>query len=148
MTAHNTPRGWLTPLDIACALDVWVDRLTILAGERPHHVPGSTRLNDFGEPFYQVHPDGRYSYEAWDRGSPCIQRYTRDVDELLYWIVDDMARQLAIAQASRAAEYKTIDDARRLWFPMWQGWIATLNPHWGARTQQYITDTLARFPYR
>lgn len=138
----------MTADEVSRALQTWVDRLTTVSGARPGLVPDSTALRDWGQPFYQVHPDGTFSYEAWDRGSPCMQRYTTDVDELMYWIVDDLASSLAQRAAMQVPDYMTVTESRRLWFPLWREWITAVNPNWGDRTARYLTELLAQFPYR
>lgn len=137
----------MTPDEVAGHLHLWVDRLATVAGQRPPRIPGH-EFADFGTPFYGVLPDGRFILEAWERGQRCFQRSTDDLDELLYWIVDSLANQLASDMALRDPAYRGLGDPRRLWFPQWERWMIQLNPEWGTRTAQRIADILQRSPYR
>lgn len=138
----------MTRDEVAAQLERWVDRLAEVAGRRPAQVPEFGTYGDFGALFINLHDDGSFSLEAWERGKPVFQRYTADLDELMYWIVDYLAHQLAFDKARMRPEYSEVPDPRRLWFPEWQRYVAAVNPVWAERTERYIADVLARSPYR
>jgi hypothetical protein len=63
-------------------------------------------------------------------------RSTADPDELLYWIVDDVARSVAWAWAQRAPSARTMTTGQAqsiLAMPLWHNLVNALNIDWGTR---------------
>jgi hypothetical protein len=80
-------------------------------------------------------------YHSWDPLQGWADFETRDPDELMYWIVDDMASAMAWrwAQASPAHAMLSRELAlRTLWMPFWHMLVHALRPEWGRRTRETI----------
>jgi hypothetical protein len=86
-----------------------------------------------------------YVYAARERGRETFRQETEDVDELVYWVVHDVAGGIAMDWALR--HRRKGQDSRRRWFPRWIALMAGLRPDWGARTAAYVDAVLERSPY-
>jgi hypothetical protein len=74
---------------------------------------------------------------------------TTDPDELLYWVVDEIARGLAWTWAQNAPAYAAMSpqQARKtLWLPCWHILIHGLRPDWSKRTRETIRTLAQGFP--
>ncbi|RZT07738.1 immunity protein 63 of polymorphic toxin system [Mycobacterium sp. BK558] len=91
--------------------------------------------------------DGLVRYRSMDvlTGRPRT-RQTADVDELLYWIIDDAARALAwnMAYRSPAATSGASADTLKatVALPLWAAFVSSLDPRWGSKTQATIEALL------
>lgn len=90
---------------------------------------------------YDVRSDALRYYTYNRPQQRWVWRTTSDPDELLYWILDEIASGLAWAWAQKAPSYKTMDErhAREvLWMPQWQSLMTALKVDWGNRTGDRI----------
>ena len=72
---------------------------------------------------------------------------TTDPDELLYWILEDVADVLARQWAQKAPSFKTMAQPQAramLWMPQWQCLMTALNVEWGKRTGEQISALRGR----
>lgn len=130
--------------DFSVQLNQLVAVLATLTGQHPG-------LDGVPEPVEARRGHGRRVY---DLGSTPLRYYTynrtvrrwqwritSDPDELLYWILEEIASGLAWAWAQKAPSYKTMDERRArevLWMPQWQSLMTALNVEWGNRTGDRI----------
>lgn len=90
-----------------------------------------------GGPAYSV-SRGTMRYFTNDLWDGYVLRQTTDVDELLYWIADDVTRSAAWEWTTRTPTFDTVDrnDARRVVaIPMWHTLMHALRYDWGRRTR-------------
>lgn len=74
-----------------------------------------------------------------------MRHESRSVDDLLFWVTSDIARQLA--QADELAHRRPDEDSRRQWFARWVELMAGLRPDWGERVAAYVEGVLRSAPY-
>ncbi|WP_040808349.1 Imm63 family immunity protein [Nocardia concava] len=138
------------PEEIQQSVLLWVDRLHRVAPRPAAHVPpmiaGHHGHLDFAEPFFRVTPD-RLSFEAWERNKQILDKPTTSPEELSYWVVDHMARQIALDTVHQHAARPPTHDARRIWFPEWHRLVSAVHPEWGGRTLTHINGILAEYPF-
>lgn len=145
-----TGSGWPLLGAISDLIDSCVESMADDAGVSSSSVfvPGSEQNNDEGLAFFHDEADGTLVYEARDRGRVVMHKQTRDPDELVYWVVDDVARSLAKRAATKTKEYNEAADPRRVWFPLWRELVASQDAEWGSRTSREITKILAHSPFQ
>ncbi|MEC3956495.1 Imm63 family immunity protein [Nocardia sp. CDC153] len=129
---------------------LWVDRLHRVAPHPAAQVPAMIadehgHLN-FAEPFFRVTPE-RLTFEAWERDKQILERPTTSPAELAYWIVDHLAKQIALDTVHRHKSRPPTLDARRIWFPEWHRLVHAVHPDWGTRTLLNINGILAEYPF-
>lgn len=116
--------------NIRAQLSIWIARLTVVAGERPRgaplEIPGA-----LAQPGYCLDQE-KLIYRPQE-GQPQVS--TWDDDELLYWIVSDVARSLARIWVRRAPSYRGDGDerSRRLLHQRWWTLMSALSTDWGDR---------------
>jgi hypothetical protein len=100
-----------------------------------------------GRRVYDVRSDN-LRYYTFDRATRQWRWHTTtDPDELLYWILEDVADILARAWAHKAPSFKTMDKPQALevlWMPQWQSLMTALNVEWGKRTGERIESLRGR----
>lgn len=89
--------------------------------------------------------DGRYEYVVTERGRELERRTARDQDELLYWLMSDVTRGVAIALNAKRL-FRT-GDARRWWFAKDVEMLSGLRPEWGDRKRAEYARVLSKNPY-
>lgn len=95
------------------------------------------RENQQGGPAYSANR-GTLRYFTSDVWDGFVLRETTDLDELLYWIADDVTRSAAWEWTTRTPSFDTVDrtEARRvIAMPMWQTLMHALRYDWGRRTR-------------
>jgi hypothetical protein len=101
------------------------------------------KLNDDAYPFLEV--NDAYHYVIRERGSESRRRTTRDLDELLYWILEDRTAELA---SSYAVHHKVAgQEFRRPMFRHQLELLAKISPDMQARGAKRIADVLAKNPF-
>lgn len=116
--------------NIRAQLSIWIARLTVVAGERsrgaPLEIPSA-----LAQPGYCLDQD-ELIYRPQE-GQPQVT--THNDDELLYWIVSDVARSLARIWVRRAPSYRGDADerSRTLLHQRWWTLMSALSTDWGDR---------------
>lgn len=99
-----------------------------------------------GGPAYSV-SRGTMRYFTNDVWDGLVLRQTTDVDELLYWIADDITRSAAWEWTTRTPIFGTVDrnEARRVVaVPMWHTLMHALRYDWGRRTRTNVEGRYRR----
>jgi hypothetical protein len=132
--------------DFQRELNSWTAALAALAGAHgddvqapPRREPENAGVED-GVAFYSLGADV-LRYHTWDPLQGWINCETRDPDELLYWIVDDIASVTAWRWAQSTPAYAAMSHElalRTLWMPLWHLLVHALQPEWGRRTRETI----------
>ncbi|WP_284617978.1 Imm63 family immunity protein [Aquabacterium humicola] len=108
-------------------------------------LPTYGRTRDGAHPHIEVH-GGAYHYVVVERGIEQEHRRTPALDELLFWIFDDVSSQMAFAHELR--HRIAGQDCRRLAFAKKLELMGRLDPAYAERAGREITAVLARHPYR
>lgn len=90
--------------------------------------------------------DGRYQYVVTERGRELERRTAKDEDELLYWLIGDVTRGIAIQLESR--RLIRTGDPRRQWFATDVEMLSRLRPEWGERRRAEYAQILSKYPFR
>lgn len=83
----------------------------------------------------------RYRTRTFPHGT--VTRETTAVDELLYWIADDLARTTAWRRASASPAAATMAEAERLRLiaiPLWHSYMFAIRKDWGYLTSQATAE--------
>ena len=136
----------VSPTDFQLALDKMTAALTALTGKQsvgdavvPQRIESDDEPID-GTPTYSLDADA-LRYRTWDPLHGWVLRETTDSEELLYWIVDDVASSIAWRWAQQAPAFAQMDEhraLRTLWMPYWHVLMYALRPEWGRRTRESI----------
>lgn len=120
--------------------------------ERLGHAPAyayqrqiQTRPLVDGAPHVEV-VDGRYHYVVTERGRELQRRTAADEDELLYWLMSDVTR--GVAMGLRSAIRFRNRDSRRQWFAKDAELLSELRPEWGDRKRAEYAEVLRTHPFR
>jgi len=110
--------------------------------------PGTALLHLRGDSEVRVSVETHGDAYAWvltERGQEVERRVTRDLDELLFWLIGSVIFEMATAHelANRIAG----QDFRRVLFAKEVELFERLDPRWAARAVERINDTLARHPF-
>jgi hypothetical protein len=103
-----------------------------------------TTRGDDGTPHLEI-IDNTYHYIATERGLDLSRQITQDKDELLYWLVSELAWGLAITY-----EFKNRikgQSFRRLLFAKTIENLNKANPAWAERKQKEFDEILATHPF-
>jgi hypothetical protein len=114
-------------------------------GAAKRHVVFLTQPSMDGGPHVERIGDA-YAYIVTERGSELDRRVTRDPDELLYWLVSTLTREMA-------SEYELSHrndqvDSRRLLFDKHIELLEQANPQWAARKRLEYDVVLESHPFR
>ncbi|WP_395243265.1 Imm63 family immunity protein [Agromyces sp. MMS24-K17] len=133
--------------ELLAELGRWYDRLERITGATiTWKIDDVNR--DSGYPYLEVDERG-YHYCVRERNVLLREEVTRDLDELLYWVMDSHVHEIAVdaGREARGGPPGFTGDTRRLWFPEWEALMARLSPAWGERTHRRIDEILSRAPY-
>lgn len=134
----------ITVAAIQAEIDAYVARLDMRRARRAPYVASEVD-RDAGYPFFRVEGD-LLVYAARERGRETMRQETSDPDELVFWVISDVARELAIDREARRRRRGR--DGRRQWFADWEARMRRLRPDWGDRVHAHVEDVLRRSPYR
>lgn len=112
---------------------------------RPRRV-GADESDTTGTSIYQFR-DATVRCRIYDPEAGWVWHESTDADEVLYWIVEDLASSLAWHWAQRAPTYGSMTDQqaqKTLWMPYWHILMHGLRPDWGKRTRNTIRDFTRR----
>jgi hypothetical protein len=112
----------------------------------PAHVRPDTEDHHDG-PCYSIATvdpaDTRYRYRTRTFLHGTVTRETTAVDELLYWIADDLARTTAWGRASASPAAATMTEAERMRLiaiPLWHSYMFAIRKDWGYQTSQATAE--------
>lgn len=107
----------------------------------------STTPDNNGGDHLELHPDGTMALVWTERGRETTRLETQDVNELLYWLVKDIAegRGYELEMKTRPEDFK--GDTRRRWFPLAIAEMSKVSETWADRLSQEFDETLSRSPY-
>ena len=91
------------------------------------------------------HRGSTFAYVITERGRELEHRETADPDELLYWLVADVARDAA--QRYELKHRRPGVDFRRLLFQQHVDLLSQLRPEWGERARTEYERVLERHPF-
>jgi len=94
-----------------------------------NYLPTFGYSEDAGRPFVEV--DGAYQYAVEERGQELSRQTTADLDELLYWIFDNVAG--AISWDYELAHRREGEDSRIQAFTKRMELLSCLSPNWEQR---------------
>jgi hypothetical protein len=104
-----------------------------------------TRRQDDGAPHIEL-VSGRYDYVVTERGLELERRTASTEDELLYWLMSDVATSIAL---ELELENRTSgQDSRRQWFSKRIELLARLSPEWARRKELEYAQVLSEHPFR
>lgn len=132
----------------AHALDAAISTAATLTGTpddsipRPQEVKPRKHSRHRGAgPSYSI--GSEFRYHTADPIHGLIWRSTTDPEEALYWIVDDVARSIAMTWAHRTPAAATMNDRQLQWtvaVPFWHTLMTALDPRWEAKTRARIAE--------
>ena len=85
-------------------------------------------------------------YVVTERGCEFERRRTKDPDVLLYWLISDLAFQMASSYELRFR--RANEDFRKLLFAKQIELLAAVKPQWGVRKEEELRLVLETHPYR
>lgn len=95
-----------------------------------------TKPSDYGKPYLHISQE-RYDYIYSERGYEFSRKSTKDLDELLYWIIYPVVHQMAV-------EYELIhrvdesEDCRKIIFPKLIEYLGKMNPLWAEKARKEL----------
>jgi hypothetical protein len=111
----------------------------------PQRVDPDQEPTDGGSPAYRLGPEV-LQYYGWEPQHGRSWWETTSPEELLYWIVDEIASRVAWRWAQQTPAYSAVNEQqalRTLWMPYWHILVHSLRPEWGSRTRAAIRDLAA-----
>lgn len=133
--------------EFTARLDHTLSQLARLAGGHTRAEMVEPRRADTTEhvaaqtiPIYSLTP-GHLRYHTHDPLEGWVERETTDPDELLYWVVNDIASEVAWRWARQTPAFSTMSERRAqrtLWLPYWHILMHGLRPEWGSRVREII----------
>lgn len=140
--------GEVSAEEFRLALEGAISRLAALTGTRvadvprPQEVKARKHSRHRGSgPTYSIGREVRY--HTADPVHGLIWKQSGDPDEALYWMVDDVARSLALAWARRTPAAAAMSGQQVRWslaIPMWQTLMTALDARWEVRTRSRIAQ--------
>jgi len=108
-------------------------------------LPAVGEWNDFANPYVMI-DDGAYHYLVRERGETLQDRKTHDLNELLYWIFQDVTFNMAVQFETKHRVAN--QDFRRMLFDHQLQLLGTLHPSWRRTREQEIAAILEQSPPR
>ena len=102
-----------------------------------------TESTEDGSPHIEV--SDAYYLVVRERGLELSRKQTRDIDELLYWIMEGLTSQLSWDFELR--HRREGEDSRRQAFEKQVELLAKLSPEWAERRRAEQTEILERHPF-
>ena len=87
-----------------------------------------------------------YAYINTERGIELRRRETKNPDDILYWLVSEVTRE--VAQKYELKHRQSDEDTRRLLFKKDIELLDEINPEWGQRKRSEYELILAEHPFR
>jgi Immunity protein 63 len=89
--------------------------------------------------------DSFYYYISFDRNITALNKKTADIEELLYWVFQDVTFHMSSRYGSAHRDSET--DSRKVLFGHQLELLGALNPRWKERREQEIVEMLKAHPY-
>jgi hypothetical protein len=102
-----------------------------------------TSKND-GTPHIEV-SDSSYFYRALERDMVCINRKTSSIDELLFWVYQDVTFNMACSYELAHRDSKV--NSRKVIFSYQLGLLSLISIEWKERREDEIAEILKEHPY-
>lgn len=120
-----------------------VDQMGMIINAPKKYLQLHNRAIGDGTPYVVI--SEKYEYIASERGVLISREETSDIEELLYWVFDDITSKMA-------GEYELNNrqkyvDTRRLRFQEQIRLMVMLSDSWGERTKNKFDKILTRNPY-
>lgn len=90
-----------------------------------------TKPSDYEKPYLHISQD-RYDYIYSERGYEFSRKSTKDLDELLYWIIYPVVHQMAVEYELRHRVDES-EDCRKIIFPKLIEYLGEINPLWAEK---------------
>ena len=103
-----------------------------------------SRGTGFGDPHIEVDTT-HYHYVVTERGKELERKTTLDADELIYWLISDVIRD--IASDYEMKHRVPNQDSRRQQFQKEIELFLLVNPDWAARKKNELAVILAEHPF-
>ena len=115
-----------------------------LLGAPAKHITFATQPRHDGGPHVERDGDAYY-YVVSERGHELERRVTGDPEELLYWLVSDLAS--AMASEYELAHRRVGEDSRRQLFDKHVELLALANGSWSQRKRAEYDELLRSYPF-
>jgi hypothetical protein len=103
-----------------------------------------TRQQDDGAYHLEVMGD-EYHYISTERGKTLDVRTTRDPEDVLFWLTENLTRSMASEyELNHRVERR---DSRRLWMAKHVEYMQSINPAWAARVTEKYEAILVNYPF-
>lgn len=99
---------------------------------------------DDGAPYVELH-DKNFNYISSERGYEIYNKSTGSLDELIYWIMARVARQMAMKYELENREGGC--DTRRLYFSKFIQLLGEIKPEWAELARLDVDEILKTSPY-
>lgn len=95
-----------------------------------------TKPSAYGKPYLHISQDS-YEYIYSERGYEFSRKSTKDLDELLYWIIYPAVHQMAVEYEliHRVDDY---EDCRKIIFPKLIEYLEKINPLWAKKAEKEL----------
>jgi hypothetical protein len=100
--------------------------------------------DDGGPHVEQVGPT--YAFVVTERGSELERRETADPDDILYWLVSEVTREVALKHELH--NRKPDVDSRRMWFDLDVRLLSEIRRDWGKRKRAEYDRVLEHHPFQ
>ena len=94
--------------------------------------------------------NGTYHYICTERGREFRHRTTKDQNEVLYWLVSTMTRQMAskFELDQRPKDRRVTHDTRLVWMDKDVELLSIIDPDWANITRQEYDKALTEHPHQ
>jgi len=95
-----------------------------------------TEPSDYGKPHLNISQDS-YEYIYSERGYEFSRKSTKNLDELLYWIIYPVVHQMAM-EFELTHRINEDEDCRKIIFPRLIEYLRIINPLWAERAKKEL----------
>lgn len=95
-----------------------------------------TESSDYEKPYLDISQDS-YEYIYSERGCEFSRKSTKNLDELLYWIIYPVVHQMAM-EYELTHRFDKNEDCRKIIFPKLIEYLGKINPLWAKRAKKEL----------